>query len=847
LKTPEKLTDPPGRHVLAFSPESLRWAMGLFCAFVGAFVLIAPHRFAAPPYQALASFRGIWGIAALAAGAALLSVAVMRPPPGARLAAHILGSVTLLSLATSFARDQVWSGMVAYVALGMATAAAGFLPPERTIPRGAPGRDLFALAMALIAVTNGAGLVFIPKLFEAYFAMIGARLFGIGALLLVGGLLLTVTQIRGPGATSPPLRWAAHLLTGAGFVAYGVDISLPRRAWTGVVLYIVGGVALAILPWLSRRLERIDTSALRTRLALALATATSVAMVLTAAVTTTQEERLATSQILETRKVEAQAIARQVADWVHLTSARAAVVAATAGRVPDDPRAQRAFLVQTLPLYPELAALVRLDPMGRVIAAAGEVPLDAIDRGGVAEGVRSDPRVGLHLLQLPGEADPRLVLGAPVLGLDGTPAGAVIALAAAGSLAGRVERPESNVHLADGFGRTITKRELSPFASAFPSLPVGWDRAILRGEPLPSAGHLIAFATVPDLGWVVGVERPRRSALAGVRQGRDMAFLLLLAVVPVTVLLGIFAARRIARPLHTLADAVDQMSAGNPEAPLEPTHITEVSRLSAAFAEMRDRLAERTRESEQLATELRARAEALAETDRRKNEFLAMLAHELRNPLGAIANASYVLERIGAGDSPAQRSVAVIQRQIQHLVRLVDDLLDVSRITRGKVELRKERIDLRDPVHHAVDTLRPLVEAKEHELRLELPPDPLPMDADVTRLEQVVGNLLRNAAKYTDPGGRIEVILRHDRREGREAVLLVRDNGMGIAPDLLPRVFDLFTQGEQELDRTGAGLGIGLTLVQSLVEMHGGRVEARSEGAGRGSELEVRLPLAPSP
>ena len=840
MKTQGKLTDPPDRQVLAFSPESLRWAMGLFCAFVGAFVLVAPHRFAAPPYHALASFRSVWGMAALTAGVTLLAVAVMRPRPAVRLAVHILGCVPLLSLAASFARDMVWSGVVAYLTLGMATALAGFLPPERTVPRGLPGRDLFALAMGLIAVTNGAGLVFIPKLFETYFAMIGTRLFGIGALLLSGGLLLTATQVRRPGTVSPPLLWAAHLLTGAGFFAYGVDISLQRRAWTGVALYLVGGIALAFLPWLSKRLERIDTSALRSRLALALATATSAAMVLTAAVTTTQEERLATAQVLETRQVEAQAIARQVADWVHLISARAAVVGAMAGRVPDDPLAQRAFLVETLPLYPEIAALVRLDPLGRIVAAAGQVPLDALDRGGVAEGVRSDPRVGLHLLQLPGEKEPRLVLGAPVIGVDGAPAGAVIALTAAGSLAGRIERPESNVHLADGLGQTITKRELSPFASAFASLPASWDRTILRGEPLPPAGRFIAFATVPDLGWVVAVERPRRAALAGVRQGRDMAFLLLLAVVPVTVLLGIFAARRIARPLHTLADAVDQMTAGNPAAPLEPTHITEVSRLSAAFAEMRDRLAERTRESERLAAELLARAEALAETDRRNNEFLAMLAHELRNPLGAIANASYVLERIGAGDSPAQRSVAVIQRQIQHLVRLVDDLLDVSRITRGKVELRKERIDLRDPVRHAVDTLRPLVEAKEHQLLLELPPVPLPMDADVTRLEQVVGNLLRNAAKYTDPGGRIEVILRPD---GHKAVLLVRDNGMGIAPDLLPRVFDLFTQGEQELDRTGAGLGIGLTLVRSLVEMHGGRVEARSEGAGRGSELEVRLPL----
>jgi signal transduction histidine kinase len=185
--------------------------------------------------------------------------------------------------------------------------------------------------------------------------------------------------------------------------------------------------------------------------------------------------------------------------------------------------------------------------------------------------------------------------------------------------------------------------------------------------------------------------------------------------------------------------------------------------------------------------------------------------------------------------------VAVIQRQVQHLVRLVDDLLDVSRITRGKVELRRERIDLADVVRHAVDTTRPLLEAKHHALRVELPPEPLPLDADTTRLEQVVGNLLRNSAKYTEDGGHIELTVH---REGGEAVLCVNDDGIGIAPDLLPRIFDLFTQGEQALDRSGAGLGIGLTLVRSLVEMHGGHVAVHSDGVGEGCMMEVRLPLA---
>jgi signal transduction histidine kinase len=254
-----------------------------------------------------------------------------------------------------------------------------------------------------------------------------------------------------------------------------------------------------------------------------------------------------------------------------------------------------------------------------------------------------------------------------------------------------------------------------------------------------------------------------------------------------------------------------------------------------------DRLAARLADTEEAMRELQRRADELAAAERRKDQFLAMLAHELRNPLGAIANASYVLEQAGPSGPPMDRAVPVIQRQIQHLVRLVDDLLDVSRITRGKIELRKQDLDLRDAVRGAVEMTRPVIEAKEHHLTVRLPPDPLPLHADVTRLEQALGNLVRNAAKYTEPGGHIEV---DAWEEDGEAVVRVKDDGIGIAPDLLPRIFDLFIQGEQSLDRSGGGLGIGLTLVRRLIEMHGGRVAAKSEGPGQGSEFVVRLPLS---
>ena len=244
-------------------------------------------------------------------------------------------------------------------------------------------------------------------------------------------------------------------------------------------------------------------------------------------------------------------------------------------------------------------------------------------------------------------------------------------------------------------------------------------------------------------------------------------------------------------------------------------------------------------ERRRLDDELRRRVEELAAEDRRKDEFLAMLAHELRNPLGAISNAGYVLDQTPGADSRMRDLVGVIGRQIRHLSRLVDDLLDVSRLTRGKIELRKRQEELRPIVEGAVETTRPVLEQKGHRLTVSLPDEPVCLEADATRIEQVIANLLHNAAKFTDPGGRIDLAVETD---GPEVVLRVRDDGQGIEPELLPRIFDLFVQEDRSLARSHGGLGIGLTLVRSLVERHGGRVEARSEGPGRGSEFVVRMP-----
>nr|WP_216627431.1 response regulator [Corallococcus exercitus] len=251
----------------------------------------------------------------------------------------------------------------------------------------------------------------------------------------------------------------------------------------------------------------------------------------------------------------------------------------------------------------------------------------------------------------------------------------------------------------------------------------------------------------------------------------------------------------------------------------------------------------RLRHAEQQA---RLRTDQLIEMDRRKDEFLAMLAHELRNPLAAIMTSIGILERKGSTDPKEARMHGIIQRQTHHLARLVDDLLDVSRITRGKVELRKERLNLTASFQQLLDILRPRVESRGLTLEVHLPRTPLWLEGDATRLEQVFSNLVDNAAKYTDQGT-VTVDLFQEGVDGdAQAVLRVKDTGIGISPEKLPAMFELFAQADTSLERSRGGLGIGLTLVRTLVRMHGGTVEATSGGPGQGSEFVVRLPLLPA-
>jgi signal transduction histidine kinase/ActR/RegA family two-component response regulator len=259
----------------------------------------------------------------------------------------------------------------------------------------------------------------------------------------------------------------------------------------------------------------------------------------------------------------------------------------------------------------------------------------------------------------------------------------------------------------------------------------------------------------------------------------------------------------------------------------------ELSRLNNELLTAQRELARKNAQLERL-------NERLVEADERKDEFLAMLAHELRNPLAPLRNAVHLLQQPVVDRPLIDRTREMMGRQVQQLGRLVDDLLDLSRIARGKMQLRKEWVDLGQVVQRAAEASRPLVESRQHELTVSLPAPPVRLLADPTRLEQILTNLVNNAARYTPERGRIWLTAA---KEDDEIVLRVRDTGIGIPPEMLSRIFGLFTQVERAQERAEGGLGIGLSLVKSLTEMHGGKVEAHSAGPGRGSEFVVRCPL----
>jgi signal transduction histidine kinase len=410
------------------------------------------------------------------------------------------------------------------------------------------------------------------------------------------------------------------------------------------------------------------------------------------------------------------------------------------------------------------------------------------------------------------------------------------------------------VGIFDGDGVTLSR---SQRAEQFVGIPAADDlRNALRSKPEGALRHVTRdglevydfFYRSRRSDWTVVVGVPVATVEGNARRAVSVAGVGILAALTAAVLFAILASRRLEAAITGTASAARALGRG--ERPrFEATRLNELDALQESLSEAGELLA-REREAREAAEAERERlleseqaARQVAESQNRaKDEFLAMLGHELRNPLSAITGAASVLQTAEAGSQADRYAREVVERQAGHLGRIVDDLLDVSRVMTGKIRLDMRRVDLAEALRRCVGTLAAAGKTSRHELTVRSVPAWI--DADVTRLDQVICNLLINAAKYTPDGGRIEaeVLI-----EDGDALLVVRDNGVGIPRELLPRIFDVFVQGNASLDRGQGGLGLGLALVERLTRMHGGSVEARSEGEGRGSEFRLRFPRMPAP
>jgi signal transduction histidine kinase/ActR/RegA family two-component response regulator len=371
---------------------------------------------------------------------------------------------------------------------------------------------------------------------------------------------------------------------------------------------------------------------------------------------------------------------------------------------------------------------------------------------------------------------------------------------------------------------------------------IGRDEGTMRVVGVDGEPYYSAFSRSRTAGWLVGTGVPRDHVEADLSRPTLLILFSVFAAAGMATLFAYILGGRITRALTALADSVESVAAGERRLPMEPLPIEEAETVRRALiAGSRLLAARETSLNGALAREAKSRAAAEL-ASRAKDDLLAMLGHELRNPLNAIKAAVSLLEMPEVKPDVADRARAVVQRQIGHLTSIIDDLLDVARLDSGKAQLKNQRLDLAAVTRHVVEAFTSTGRCRSLQMQVDL--SEAWVVGDETRLEQVVSNLLDNACKYTPAGGAVEIVVR---AEGDAAVLTIRDSGSGIAPDVLPKIFDLFSQGARTLDRSQGGLGLGLTVVRRLIDLHGGTIAANSDGLDRGATFCVRLPLTSAP
>ena len=687
---------------------TLRWVAGVYCALLGALVLVAPQEFRAAGYAGLWLHLSWWGGAFLVAGVGLLSAAVLRPARGVGVTAHLAAGAALFTLAAIFSATGDWAGAASNAVLGLGIAWVGLDGPgavghpPRSWVGTAHGPDLFAVLAGAAAVAAGLAMVAAPALTAPFagaaYEPIRPALPWYGAAFLGCGLILLAAHLS--GRVPVGARWAALLLAAGVFLAFAAAVALPGRLWASVAYYGTFGVAVALLPWLGPRLDRIDPASLRTRLALALASVAALPLILAMSLVTDRQMQVASAQALEQQRTLAAALAQGVADYVVLHRDAVTALAGYPGLGEMAPDAQRALLRAFGAGYPDLEALGTLDAAGVPVARGDDGPLAAFPGRSLYEARRTAaPAVAVVSGSGPG---PMLLLGAPIVGPDGAFGGLAAGAIESDRLAALLERSGAGIggeaYLVDArTGRVLAHPDaglVASFADLSATPPVAELRAA-RGVSGgvrygPEGGERLAgFAPVPDLDWGVVVDVPRDVALAGALAARDLALGVLLLAIAAAALVGVAIASALAAPLGRLARAANRLAEGAFPGPVPQSRITEVAHLAAAFRDLGERLAARTAERERAETALRGNEARYRELFENANDVV--YTHDLAGNFTAINRAGERLFGYTRDEILAMNVADVVAPEHLELVRSM-----TARKVAGKVagEATTYEIDL---------------------------------------------------------------------------------------------------------------------------------------------------------
>jgi signal transduction histidine kinase len=824
---------------------TLQWVVGIYCALLGAMMISVPNQFETPAPLALQAHLFWMGTGFLLTGFGLVAASARVLPWWLSTGVHATAGTFLLVQAHASAYTGVWPAAANFGLLGLGTALAPLCVP-RSDPGGPDrGRDLFALVMGAAAVANGLIILAFPNQVAApVYDVARPHLGWSGGAFLVTGVALVVLVIF--PRTPSLLRRVGYLVAAFPLFAFLILVAWPARSWMGVLYYGGLGAALALLPWIGPFLERLDPSSLRARFALALAVSMAVPLLVAVSVVTYWEVPARVEQEMRSQQILATALAQDVQDFIAIHQSAVAMLAVYPGLSRMTPDRQREILRIFSRSYPDAVAFVTIDASGNTVARSDDLPRLSAAGTQIFEGVRRANGPSHAVVIGPSIHRPVMQFGTAIHDPRGAFAGSVGVVIEPKRIASTLARASlstsGDVYLVDERGRVIAYRDpagvpsLTDFSGRAPVTAVlasggarGGLRYTLRGEE-----RLAGYAQIPELGWGAVVERPLAAAVAGANSARELAFAVHLVLVGGAILIGVTAAGLLTRPLEALAREATRLGEGDPAASLPESGVAEVANLSAAFEEMRTRLAARTAERERAEEALRDHARELARSNAELEEFAYVASHDLQEPLRMIKSYLQLLQKRHGRklDGDAHQFLAYAVDGASRMQQLINDLLAYSRVGTTKAEPA--------PTHCGVALEGVLEDLKMtlDESRGAVTHDPLPtVMGDAPQIRQLFQNLIANAIKFRNsvpPHVHVSA-----ERRGGEWVFSVHDNGIGIAPEYAERIFVIFQRLHTRTEYPGTG--IGLAICKKIVERHGGRIWVESQ-PGQGATFRFTIP-----